>query len=63
MWRDAKMVGDAGDNTLLAHMCKAFMFPFARSKCISSESGPIIGSENGRGASSGSDAHDRVGRL
>ena len=27
MWRDARIVGDAGDNTLLAHMCKAHLCP------------------------------------
>ena len=27
MWRDAKIVGDTEDSTVLAHMCKVFYVP------------------------------------
>ena len=63
MWRDAKIVVVTEDNTLLAHMCKAFHVPFARPKGLCSESGAIADVKIKRGTSSGSDAHNHIGRL
>lgn len=57
IWRDTKIIGVTEDNTLLAHMCKAFHV--RQTKGLSSESGVIV--DDKIGASSGSDAHNHIG--